>query len=165
MHKKRQGVKRQQSSPLFRVPSKRLSLSPVSTPTPGESRHSTPCSPAMSDSDSSHVSSLTASIGEQLMSDYSVHELPDTSTVTDSDNIVLNAGMLSRIEYLEAELKRLRMAITERHDALVRFYTGFPLYEVLWQCMHFWDHRLHYWGTLTGKRKMKLDPRNQFFLT
>ena len=182
--KKRQGVKRQQSSPLFRVPSKRLSLSksPVSTPTPGGSRPSTPCSPAMSDSDSSHVSSLTASIGEQLMSDYSVHELPDASTVTDSDNIVLNAGMLSRIEYLEAELKRLKMANTERphfrlehithDDALVRFYTGFPSYDVFVAVYEFLGpsvNQLHYWGTSTtrstGKRKMKLDPRNQFFLT
>ena len=137
----------------------------------------------MSESDSSHVSSLTASVGEQLMTDYGVHELPGTSTVTDSDNIVLNTGMLARIEYLEAEVQRLKLINTEKphfrleqianDDALVRFYTGFPSYDVLVAVFDFLGpsvNRLHYWGTSmstrsTGKRRMKLDPRNQFFLT
>lgn len=51
-------------------------------------------------------SSLFASIGEPLVSDYSVHELPGMSSVNDSDNVVLNAGLLARVEYLEAELKK-----------------------------------------------------------
>ena len=133
--KKRESVKRHQSSPPFLVPSKRPSLPKSTTPTPSLSGLSTPCSP-MSDSDSSHVSSLTASVGEQLMTDYGVHELPGTSTVTDSDKIVLNTGMQARIEYLEAEIQRLKLINTEKprfrleqisnYDALVRFYTGFP---------------------------------------
>ena len=40
--------------------------------------------------------------------DYRVHELPGTSAVTDSDNLVLNAGLLARVEYLEAEVRKLR---------------------------------------------------------
>ena len=91
------------------------------------------------------------------MTDYEVQELPDTSTMTDSDNIVLNTGMLARIKYLEAEVQRLKTINTKKpyfqleqianDDTLVRFYTGFPSYNVLVALLGPSVNRLHYWGT------------------
>ena len=91
-----------------------------------------------------------ADVGEQLVSDYQVHELPNSvdddakssSLPTDgfqSSSLqtepLFNAALLARIEYLEAEnTSRNKCPSTEIHfrieqvkhdDHLVRFYTGF----------------------------------------
>ena len=96
-----------------------------------------------------HTLSL-ADVGEQLVSDYQVHELPNSvddaakssSLPTDgfqSSSLqtepLFNAALLARIEYLEAEnTSRNECPSTEIHfrieqvkhdDHLVRFYTGF----------------------------------------
>ena len=58
-------------------------------------------------------------------------------------------------------------------DAMVRFYTGFPSYEIFLAVLDFLGpavNKLQYWSTARsttwkGKRNWKLNPRNQFFLT
>lgn len=130
--------------------------------------------------------SLITSIGEPLLTDYVVHELPhveDTYSLSFSEKEVLNRALLARIEYLEAENQKLKesASITRpKHfrlddiandDSLVRFYTSFPSYEIFVAVFDFLGpavNKLHYWGTdavRSGKRNMKLDPKNQFFLT
>ena len=171
------------SSPTFRIPSKWPSTSKSTTPTPipvvSGTGSSTPLSP-QSESDSSYVSSLTASIGEQLLTNYDVHELPGASTVAESDKRIVNTGMLARIEYLDTKLDRLKLTNEEKphfrleqianDDDLIRFYAGFLSYDVFVAVFEFLGpsvNRLHYWGTsaTADYRKKKLDPRSQFFLT
>ena len=57
----------------------------------------------------------TVAIGQQLESNYSVHELPtcDEST-NDSCSVTLNAALLARIEMLEAENAKLKLQCEER---------------------------------------------------
>ena len=99
---------------------------------------------------------LTASIGEQLETDFSVHELPggecskgavvglsELSKQSQRD-IVVDTALLSHIEFLEAENVRLGnqqgKKVETRHfniedichdNSLVRFYTGFISYALL----------------------------------
>ena len=84
---------------------------------------------------------LTTPVGEQLQSDYSVHELPSecaqpsTSHMASSErDAVVDRALLARIEFLEAENASLNQKITSNHfrleqmqhdNRLVRFYTGF----------------------------------------
>ena len=123
---------------------------------------------------------LSVSIGEQLCSDYSVHELPEESTSLGS-----HLTLLARINALEAETRRLnatlagqgaipwRISCIANNDELIRIYTGFVSYEVLLAYYEFLGppvHQLHYWGKNipSGKHKrLKLDPLtgNQLFLT
>ena len=55
-------------------------------------------------------------------------------------------------------------------DSLIRFYTGFPSYEVLVAVFEFLGpavNQLHYRGkqvAVRSHKRMKLDPKNQFFL-
>ena len=124
--------------------SKRLALTKSSSPTQ--------CTPTCSSgevSDSrSDVDSLRVSVGEQLFTNYEVHELPGTSGTSESqtsfsfsEKEVINRALLARIEYLESENQKLKEAVgTQRtkhfrledvmhDDRLIRFYTGFPSYE------------------------------------
>ncbi len=156
---------------------------------------STPKRPALSTSPtsvclSSHGSSSHAhgessetdnsSIGEPLVSDYSVHELPVMSSVKDSDNVVLNAGLLARVEYLEAELKEVKLSAVSHsffrvedissYDELIRFYTGFPSYKVFLAAFDFLGPAVKYLGTSRRtvrkeRHKWKFNPKNHFFLT
>ena len=67
--------------------------------------------------------------------------------------------------------KHFRLEDIANDDSLVRFYTSFPSYEIFVAVFDFLGpavNKLHYWGTdaiRSGKRNMKLDPKNQFFLT
>ena len=154
-------------------PSKQLALSKSSSPA---------CTPPCSSgdvSDISDVDSLKASIGEQLFTEYKVHDLPGTSY---SEKEVINRALLSCIEYLESKNQKLKETVgcqktkyfrledVVHDDSLIRFYTGFPSYEVLLAVFDFLGpsvNELHYWGTpttvRTRKRKPKLDTKNQFF--
>ena len=106
----------------------------------------------------------TAMVGEQLNSDYYVHELPtcDEST-NDSCSATINAALLARIEILEAENTKLKLQSKERKyfriecveddDNLVCFYAGFVSYRIF---LAFFDFlgpavsQLHYWGSREG---------------
>jgi len=68
--------------------------------------------------------------------------------------------------------KPFRIEDIASRDSLVRYYTGFISYEILLVFFEFLGpsvHNLTYWGsssTQSGrKRRKKLDPLNQFFLT
>lgn len=167
------------------VPSiKRRALSMSSSPQISPSSSTVDISEA--DNSDADQESLIASIGEPLLTDYVVHELPDvedTYTLSFSEKEVLNRALLARVEFLEAENQKLkdsasttqpkhfRLEDIANDDSLVRFYTGFPSYEIFVAVFDFLGpavNKLHYWGTdaiRSGKRNMKLDPKNQFFLT
>lgn len=126
--------------------------------------------------------SLSASIGEPLLSDYGVHELPGYD---DNRDIFLDTALAARIESLEAETEHLQSTLSTTkptyfriqqisgNDALTRFYTGFASYEILLAFFEFLGpavYKLQYWGNserITSRRRksMKLDPLNQYFLT
>ena len=95
-----------------------------------------------------------------LLSDYSVHELPDSEEscmeqslsgddasrqqqLNDRQTMVVNTALVARIESLEAENRSLHLKLVNNkpryfrlqdisnNDSLVRFYTGFYTYETL----------------------------------
>ena len=55
----------------------------------------------------------TTVVGEQLSSDYSVHEIP-TDPHTSSEHIEINHALLTRIEFLEAENASLKTNKNEK---------------------------------------------------
>ena len=99
---------------------------------------------------------LSTPIGEVLLSDYSVHELPsecseesalDTSGISgsyvneSSTNVIVHTALIARIEALEIEnkalyhqvsskLKPFRLSVIAHSDSLVHFYTGFQSYDM-----------------------------------
>ena len=88
---------------------------------------------------------MLVAIGEPLLSDYSVHELPSQEDDKQSDT-----ALAARVEYLEAETKHLRSHINAEkapllfrveqiahNDSLVKFYTGFASYALF---LSFLDH-------------------------
>ena len=127
--------------------------------------------------------------------DYSIFELPNehesdgSSVVTtlekgdqDETEVLVNTALLSRIELLESENKKLRLDLKSQkpkffcienishNDGLIRFYTGFSSFEILQAFFEFLGpgvSNLTYWGmdARTKKRRMKLDPFNQLFMT
>ena len=100
--------------------------------------------------------------------------------LNDRQAMVVNTALVARIESLEKEKQALVVATKKckyfslddiaHNDSLVRFYTGFHSYEVLLSFYEFLGpsvDNLTYWGSKSTKRKrrMKLDPLNQLFLT
>ena len=95
---------------------------------------------------------LFAFVGEQLDSDYQVHELPcdpttsrtlhDTSAQSLEDSNLVSSALTARIEALEAEIASLKSSATKQKavhfgvdqikhdDHLVAFYTGFSSYRI-----------------------------------
>lgn len=145
--------------------------------------------------DSAPGTRMSTPVSEVLLSDCGVCELPsdesalDTSgisgscTYESSTNVIVNTALVARVEALEAENKQLhrqlsshskpfRLSSISHSDSLLHFYTGFQSYELL---LIFFDYlgpvvnELNYWGstkkTATRKRKTKIDPLNQLFLT
>ena len=151
---KRREVSKQLSG-LWQIPSADSSRS--STPAPV----ATPITLTSLQSAADQGRMLTACIGEQLLGNYQVHELPSDSTDDTSDylpqshhslpetskgsELVVNTALLARIEALEAENQHLKKEL-KTHEAqhqhfrisqvrdnnkLFRFFTGFASY------MHF----------------------------
>ena len=125
--------------------------------------------------------SLSASIGEPLVSDFSVHELPGYDGGRDR---LVDTALSARIEMLESQMQNIkdldstkirffRLETIAGNDSLVRFYTGFISYEILLSFFDFLGpavHRLRYWGesdrkTSRRRKNQKLDLLNQLFLT
>ena len=157
-----------------------LFSSPVS-PTPSSSRSVTP-----STTEQVEQPPLTVAVGEQLQSNYQVHELPSDSSHTqppDRTAVLVNTSLLAHIEYLESEnahmreqsmpsVVHFRIGQIKHDDHLVRFYTGFTSYMVFLAFFNFLGpvvYKLNYWGCKEGsrlrKRCRKLNPENQLFMT
>ena len=154
-----------------------------------------------SDFTTSDVIISSTPVGEALVTDYCVLELP-SETISSSDHNIgmdiacssttvnaptgesqglVHAALTARIEFLEAQNKSLtqqlatpkvlfRLANIKHNDILVRFYTGFPSYEILLFFYEFLGpavHKLQYWGSkaVITHHKKKLDPFDQLFLT
>ena len=86
---------------------------------------------------------MTALVGEQLLGDYQVIDLPDdgsTAQACSADQPLVTTAILARIEFLEAECSRLqnseskilhfRIDHIKHDDCLVSFYTGFPSFAI-----------------------------------
>ena len=162
-------------------------------PTSRQRKHTRVTTPSGSDEQGSgSCTPMSASVGEQLMSssDYSIHESPDpesnASFTKSSDagytRVLVNKALVTRIELLEAQYIHLQSELRCQRprffrieniaddDKLVRFYTGFISYALLLLFYEFLGpavNNLTYWDTerKEKRRKMKLNPLNQFFLT
>ena len=178
---------------------RQLAILKSPSPASSSSRCATPATPSLTSptpSSSDQESSLT-SIGEQLLTDYQVHELPSVSgedestsqqsssqvqpSATERSEVLVNTALLARIEVLEAENRQLksqsqiqyfRISQIRHSDKLVRFFTGFVSYMVFIAFFEFLGpavNELTYWGSKESRqlrrRKCKLDPENQLFLT
>ena len=144
--------------------------------------------------DSGPSTRMSTPIGEVLLSDFSVHKLPsecseestlETSGLSGecaSTNVIVHTALVARIKVLEKENRELRqhastqckpfrLSCVAHSDSLVHFYTGFYSYKLLIAFFEFLGpvvNELRYWGSkgkAIRKRKTKLDPLNQFFLT
>ena len=127
-----------------------------------------------------------AKIAEPLETNYSIQELPELNGSEHSDRVqaerqLIDKALLTRVELLEAENKRLehykeeekhfRIDDIKHDDKLVHFYTGFTSFALFLAFLDLLgpvvDH-LHFWGTKEGIRKRrklrKLDAKNQLFL-
>ena len=97
--------------------------------------------------------------------------------------VTVNVALVSQIEMLQGENRKLRAQLQSfkkppfsvesiaNSNSLISLYTGLPSYEVflcLFELLGPAVDNLHYWGTKkrsTRKRRMKLSPMNQLFLT
>ena len=142
--------------------------SSVSAPTPGSTTDDDP---------------MSVSIGEPLMSDYSVHESPLQKDEQQND---CSTALAVRVELLEAEARYLRSLVhvgkatgsphfrieqIANNNSLIKFYTGFTSYSLLLNFFEFLGpavYKLKYWGDhkrITNRRRksLPLSALNQFF--
>ena len=121
-----------------------------------------------------------AQAGEQLETNYLVHELPGSSGMEPEECRVINQALLTRLELLESEKKKtvskkdkqyFRIEDIQHDDKLVQFYTGFTsfaLFLAFFELLGPAVNHLNYWGSKVGVRKRlrlrKIDPKNQLFL-
>ena len=132
------------------------------------------------------VEPMTVSVGEQLIDNYQVTELPDDGCSTptcSSQQHLVETALLARIEFLEAQLEKLKSTYHKKsqsfnidqikhNDHLISFYTGFPSFDLFLEFYQFLGpavDKLHYWGTKPDARKRhrstKLTPMDQLFMT
>ena len=109
--------------------------------TPSTGRYITPV--PVSQPSSSTVPPIIAVAGEQLHTDYQIHELPGGNESSFSSSTVLvNCALLARIEMLESEQlhlregdsrerKYFRIEAIQHNDKFVSLYTGFVSFVVL----------------------------------
>ena len=84
---------------------------------------------------------MSVAIGEPLLSDYCVHELP-----SEGDSKESGTALTARLEYLEAKTMHLRGHINAKqgpllfrieqvaeNDSLVKFYSNFASYALFFQ--------------------------------
>ena len=110
---------------------------------------------------------LTTAVGEQLESDYSVHELPSECTIaTDAPTSqqadpLIHASLVARIEYLEAKIEcsekdkktsfmYFRTEQIPHNDDQVLFYTdfiSFALFLSFYEFLGVAVNQLNYWGS------------------
>lgn len=147
--------------------------------------------PTVAEQTTTEVVPMIVSVGEQLMDNYQVTELPDdgSTTVTSSSHQhLVETALLARIEFLEAQLEKLQnndkqstdhkksqpfsIDQIKHDDHLVSFYTGFPSFAMFLEFYQFLGpavDKLHYWGTKPDAKKRhrstKLTPMDQLFLT
>ena len=128
---------------------------------------------------------MTALVGEQLLDNYQVIDLPNDGSTSEScsaDQNLVNTALLARIEILEAECSRLQSSERKyqhfgidqiKHDDyLVSFYTGFPSFAIFLAFFQFLGpvvDKLQYWGSKPSAKKQqrvkKLTPMDQLFMT
>ena len=146
--------------------------------TPDHSTHSRSVTPSVASSETRPVTPLPqfdiAQAGEQLETDYSVHELPGSSVMEPEECRLINQALLTRLELLESEKKmdsKKDKQFFRIQDKLVQFYTGFTsfaLFLAFFELLGPAVHHLNYWGSKKGVRKRrrlrKIDPKNQLFL-
>ena len=159
----------------------------ISTPsvaaTPASSRASSSSAPTPEPVSTTEDEPMCVAVGEPLLSDYGVHELPLQTSSKESDT---TTALSARVEYLEAETKHLRnLTDTQKmpllfrieeiadNDSLIKFYTGFASYILFLNFFEFLGpavYRLKYWGdserkTTRRRKNTALTPLNQYFLT
>ena len=98
-------------SRISATPSSRRSVTPAAPPA------TTPVTSHPTHSQSPRLQLHSAEAGEQLETDYGVHELPctDNPPQRDSSSIVVNRALLALIEVLEAEHDQLQSKSREKH--------------------------------------------------
>ena len=116
---------------------------------------------------------MVVPVGEQLVDNYQVIELPDDgpNTATSSAQHLVETALLTRIEFLEARLAKMenndkkstdhkKSPFSVEHikhdDHLVSFYTGFPSFAIFLEFYQFLGpavDKLHYWGTKPSAKK------------
>lgn len=106
-----------------------------------------------------------------------------TAGATAGLQVTVNVALVSQIEMLKGENQKLKAQLQSSkqapfsiesiaHDnSLVTLYTGLPSYEIflyLFELLGSAVNNLHYWGynkKSNRKRRMKLSPINQLFMT
>ena len=111
---------------------------------------------------------LTVAVGEQLQSDYQVHELPGgVDDASDSSSlpaglqycshtqteVLVNTALLACIEYLECSptTTHFRIEQVKHDDCLFRFYTGFITYHIFLAFFNFLGPVVIYWVFFAGQ--------------
>ena len=118
---------------------------------------------------------MSVSIGEPLLSDYSVYELP-----AEDDNQASCIALGARVEFLEVDKSYVQSKVTNKfqfyfrveqiadNDSLIKFYTGFDSYSLFLSFFEFLGpavYNLNYWGdnrkTSRRRKNRVLSPLNQ----
>ena len=130
---------------------------------------------------------MTVSVGEQLIDNYQVTELPDDRSTTansSSQQHLVEIALLACIEFLESQLEKLQndkkstdlkpfsVDQIKQDDYQVSFYTGFPSFAVFLEFYQFLGpavDKLPYLGTKPDARKRhrstKLTPMDRLLMT
>ena len=140
--------------------------------------------PECSESSCSNVSVIQSEVGSSSYLSTPGSSVPTQSHSTEDLHVTVNLALVSQIEMLKSENRKLKLKLEEAKQApfrveciadnnsLVSLYTGFPSYDVLLSFYKFLGpavENLQYWGTKpktkATRRRMKLDPFNQLFTT